>query len=86
MLYFLFLILFFFARGLWLKDKLSLPRIVHKHSYQERDDALRYHVVDIDVFAVVDGFREKDGTSGVQHPTDAPDDKISPSYALLLAM
>ena len=71
---------------LLLKNKFLLSGIVDKYRYQQSHNTLRNHVMQLNVFVRIQKFGQGDSAARIEHPADAPDDKIAPGYTLFLAL
>ena len=69
-----------------LKNKFLLSGIVDEYRYQQSHNTLRNHVMQLNVFVRIQKFGQGDGAARIEHPADAPDDKIAPGYTLFLAL
>ena len=71
---------------LLLKNKFLLSGIVNEYRYQQRYNTLRNHIMQLNMFVRIQKFGQGDSAARIEHPADAPDDKIAPGYTLFLAL
>ena len=61
-------------------------RIVYEYRYQQRHNTLRNHVMQLNMLVRIQKFGQSDSAARIEHPADAPDDKVTPGYTLFLAL
>lgn len=71
---------------LLLKNKFLLSGIVNEYRYQQRYNTLRNHVMQLNMFVRIQKFGQGDSAARIEHPADAPDDKMRQATLFFLLL